>query len=51
MSAYAKVIVNKLENKKIIGMHIAAPNAGEIMQGFALAFKKGITHEVSYCEH
>jgi hypothetical protein len=27
-------------------MHIAAPNAGEIIQGFALAFRLGITHQV-----
>ena len=28
-------------------MHIASPNAGEIIQGFAVAFKKGLnlTHE------
>ena len=43
---YIKIIVNKLENNKVIGMHIASPNAGEIIQGFALAFKLGFTHKV-----
>ena len=40
----AKVIV-EVDTNKIIGMHIAAPNAGEIMQGFGVAFRKGITHK------
>jgi thioredoxin reductase (NADPH) len=26
-------------------MHIAAPNAGEIIQGYGLALKKGLTYE------
>jgi pyruvate/2-oxoglutarate dehydrogenase complex dihydrolipoamide dehydrogenase (E3) component len=32
--------------ERVVGMHIAAPNAGEIIQGFALAFRKGITYKV-----
>jgi hypothetical protein len=28
-------------------MHIASPNAAEVIQGFALAMKKGLTYEVS----
>ena len=28
-------------------MHIASPNAGEVIQGFALALKKGIVYDVS----
>lgn len=40
----AKVIVEK-DTDKILGMHIAAPNAGEIIQGFGLAFASGtLTH-------
>ena len=42
----AKVIVNK-EDGKVLGMHIASPNAGEVIQGFGVAFKKGITYDVS----
>lgn len=40
----AKVVVDK-DSDKVLGMHIAAPNAGEIIQGFALAFAQGnLTH-------
>ena len=45
---YIKIIVNREDSDRILGMHIAAPNAGEIIQGFALAFRKGITYKVSY---
>ena len=47
IKCYIKVIVNTADNNKVIGMHIAAPNAGEIIQGFSLAFRIGITHKVS----
>ena len=46
VSCIAKIIVNKLADNKVVGMHIACPNAGEIIQGFAVAVKKGITHKV-----
>lgn len=49
LTCYAKIVVNKLENNKVLGLHIACPNAGEIIQGFALALKKGITHKVTMC--
>ena len=29
-------------------MHIACPNAGEIIQGFAVAFRKGLNYQVRY---
>lgn len=44
-SAYAKVVINTLDNNKVIGMHILSPNAGEIMQGFSCAFNLGMTKE------
>ncbi|KAJ5066210.1 thioredoxin reductase 1 cytoplasmic [Anaeramoeba ignava] len=40
---YIKVICNKLENEKILGIHYFGPNAGEIIQGFAASMKCGIT--------
>lgn len=40
-----KVVVNINDNNKVLGMHIAAPNAGEIIQGFATGIKKGITYD------
>ncbi|HEY9828688.1 MAG TPA: hypothetical protein V6D19_24980 [Stenomitos sp.] len=27
---YVKILVNKLDNKKVVGFHLLAPNAGEI---------------------
>lgn len=51
--AYAKVVVLKnsaantsdYSNMTVLGLHIAAPNAGEIIQGFAVAFRKGMTYK------
>jgi thioredoxin reductase (NADPH) len=40
---YVKVIVNTEEYEKVLGMHVVGFHAGEIIQGYALAFKKGIT--------
>lgn len=37
----AKVVVDKGNDEKVLGMHIGAPNAGEIIQGFGVAFRKG----------
>lgn len=45
LSCFAKIVVKKSENNRVVGLHIAAPNAGEIIQGFAVAFRKGITHQ------
>ena len=36
---YFKVICVKSEKEKIVGLHYVGPNAGEVMQGFALAVK------------
>mmetsp|Transcript_55540 Transcript_55540/g.109643 ORF Transcript_55540/g.109643 Transcript_55540/m.109643 type:complete len:597 (-) Transcript_55540:367-2157(-) len=45
LSCFAKVVVHKELNNKVLGMHIASPSAGEVIQGFSLAMKKGITYE------
>jgi len=41
--AYAKIIVDKGDNERVVGIHFLGPNAGETMQGYAVAIKKGIT--------
>lgn len=41
--AYFKVITDKAGN--VVGMHYAGPNAGEVMQGYAVAMKVGLTYE------
>lgn len=45
IQCFAKIVVDTTQNNKVLGLHIAAPNAGEIIQGFAVAFKKGLTHQ------
>ena len=40
--AYTKVLVHR-ETDKVVGFHICCPNAGEITQGVAIAFKMGMT--------
>jgi len=42
-SAFTKVIVDKMNNNKVLGMHFLGPSAGEVMQGYGTAMKKGIT--------
>lgn len=40
-----KIICNKLDNLRVVGYHILAPNAGEITQGVGVAMKCGVTKE------
>lgn len=42
---YVKVIVNKADNRKVVGFHALCPNAGEVVGGFSLAIKMGVTKE------
>jgi len=43
--AYMKVIVNKNENNRVIGMHYFGPSADEVIGGFVVAMKLGMTKE------
>ncbi|XP_078241370.1 thioredoxin reductase 3 isoform X2 [Pogona vitticeps] len=45
-TSYAKVICNKLDNNRVLGLHVLGPNAGEITQGFGAAMKCGLTKEL-----
>jgi thioredoxin reductase (NADPH) len=41
----AKIVINTQSSPvdpDVVGIHIASPNAGEIMQGLAVAFRKGL---------
>lgn len=40
---YIKAICNRLDNERVVGLHICGPNAAEIMQGFAVAVRLGAT--------
>lgn len=44
-TCYVKVICNKLDNLRVVGFHLCAPNAGEVCQGVAMAIKCGMTKE------
>ncbi len=40
---FAKALVRKTDDK-VVGLHYLGPNAGEVIQGYAVAVKAGITH-------
>lgn len=40
---FTKVIVDKSNDDKVIGLHFLGPNAGEVVQGYGVALKKSIT--------
>eukprot|EP00762_Andalucia_godoyi_P006516 ANDGO_04979.mRNA.1 Thioredoxin reductase SEP1 len=42
---YAKVVCVKSQNNRVVGMHILSPNAGEIIQGYAVGIKMGMTKD------
>jgi len=42
-SCYVKQIVDKSDNEKILGLHYLGPNGGEVIQGYAVAIKMGVT--------
>lgn len=42
---YAKLVVNKADNNRVVGFHFLGPHAGEVTQGFAVALRKGATKE------
>ena len=41
--AYTKIIVDKTPQENVLGMHFVGPNAGEVMQGYGVAMKQGMT--------
>jgi len=44
-ACYAKLICNKADSMRVVGLHVCGPNAGEMTQGFAVALKCGATKE------
>jgi thioredoxin reductase (NADPH) len=42
--AHAKVIVDLEDDERVLGMHYFGPNAGEIIQGYAVAVLMGATY-------
>ena len=44
-TCYTKTLTNKLDNNRVVGFHVCAPNAGEITQGIAIGYKCGMTKQ------
>jgi len=42
MKGYTKLVCNKNDDERIVGIHYAGPNSGEVMQGYAVAMKLGM---------
>ena len=42
---YIKAVCNRNDDEKVVGLHICGPVAGEIIQGFAVAMRLGMTKE------
>ncbi|KAJ9522967.1 hypothetical protein QJQ45_023766 [Haematococcus lacustris] len=40
---YCKLITHLADNERVLGVHYLGPNAGEIVQGLAIAVKAGVT--------
>lgn len=36
---YSKLVINKKDKDRVVGLHYLGPNAGEVTQGYAVAFK------------
>ena len=43
---FGKIIVNLKDNEKVVGIHFLGPHAGEVLQGFAVAIKAGVTKTI-----
>jgi thioredoxin reductase (NADPH) len=43
-NAFAKIVVDKSAKEKVLGIHYVGPNAGEIMQGYGVSMKRGLTY-------
>ncbi|XP_036375624.1 thioredoxin reductase 1, cytoplasmic-like [Megalops cyprinoides] len=44
-SCYAKVICHIPDSERVVGVHVMGPNAGEVIQGFAVAVRCGLTKD------
>lgn len=44
-ACYIKLVCERGEPQRVLGVHYLGPNAGEVMQGFALAYSMGATRQ------
>ena len=45
INAFTKVVVDKTDNDRVLGIHYVGPNAGEVMQGYGVSMKSGMTFQ------
>ncbi|KAG7346711.1 NADPH-glutathione reductase [Nitzschia inconspicua] len=43
-NAFAKIVVDKTAKERVLGIHYVGPNAGEVMQGYGISMKNGLTY-------
>lgn len=43
-NAFAKIVVDKTRDERVLGIHYVGPNAGEVMQGYGVSMKNGLTY-------
>lgn len=44
-SSFAKIIVDKTPKENVLGIHYVGPHAGEVMQGYGVAMKMGLSYK------
>ena len=44
-SAFCKIVCDKTLSQNVLGIHYVGPNAGEVMQGYGVAMKQGLTYK------
>jgi pyruvate/2-oxoglutarate dehydrogenase complex dihydrolipoamide dehydrogenase (E3) component len=42
-NAFTKVVVEKSSEERVLGIHFVGPNAGEVMQGYGVSMKSGLS--------
>ena len=42
-TCYGKLVCVKSQRQRVVGLHLVAPHAGEVTQGFAVALRLGAT--------
>lgn len=45
-SAFTKIVCDKTADENVLGIHYVGPNAGEVMQGYGVAMRVGLTFQM-----
>eukprot|EP00429_Kryptoperidinium_foliaceum_P009370 CAMPEP_0176005430 /NCGR_PEP_ID=MMETSP0120_2-20121206/2203_1 /TAXON_ID=160619 /ORGANISM="Kryptoperidinium foliaceum, Strain CCMP 1326" /LENGTH=624 /DNA_ID=CAMNT_0017338139 /DNA_START=149 /DNA_END=2024 /DNA_ORIENTATION=+ len=44
-NAFAKIVCDKTKDQNVLGIHYVGPNAGEVMQGYGVSMRQGLTYK------